>query len=143
MLVLRFKYRGRARMESPAQRHHRRQLRFPSAYCRSFWFCFATAPRETLATKSVANRGWRFLLGCLFFVIFTVSERREPQEVRSVQAADEGSLPTAAGARPVERGTSRHTSRETCLSRSATYNTLNHLRWVLEHTDTRETGCGS
>jgi hypothetical protein len=101
----------------------------------SVFFVLLSTALVNLATKSVATvAGVSFSV--VFFVIFTVSERanRKKYALSKQQMKDHFQLLQSEtvereplGIRPGN-----------VLVPVRDYNTLNHLRWVLEHTDTRE-----
>ena len=124
----------RARLEGSPERHHRRNR---NTHRPAFGLPRSTrdGPREP-GHKIRRYRRGSFLLGRLFRDLHGF-RTREPEKVRARQTANEGSLPVAA---------ERHRRSATLLGIRPgnvlvpvrDYNTLNHLRWVLEHTDTRE-----
>jgi amino acid transporter len=133
MLVLRFKYKGERGWKVPPN------LRIfgteiPLGLASVFLVLLATAVTN-LFTKSVATvAGVAF--SAAFFVIFSVSERvnlkkhalAEKQMKEHFQLLESDTVErTKLGIRP---GNVLVTVRD--------YNTLSHLRWALEHTDTRE-----
>jgi hypothetical protein len=133
MLVLRFKYKGeRGWRVPPNLRIFGTEL--PLGLASVFMVLLATAITN-LFTKSVATvAGVAF--SAAFFVIFSVSERvnlkkhalAEKQMKEHFQLLQSDTVErTGLGIRP---GNVLVTVRD--------YNTLSHLRWALEHTDTRE-----
>src|ERR1700675_617005 len=133
MLVLRFKYKGERGWKVPPNITIR-GTEIPIGLFSVMLVLLSTA-LVNLATKSVATlAGVSF--SAVFFVIFTVSEHvnrkkhalakehmKDHFQLLQRDTVDRGSL----GIRPGN-----------VLVPVRDYNTLNHLRWVLEHTDTRE-----
>jgi amino acid transporter len=133
MLVLRFKYKGIRGWKVPPNITIRGQ-ELPIGLVSVFLVLLATA-LVNLATKSVATvAGVSFSV--VFFVIFTVSEHanRKKYALAKQQMKDHFQLLQSD---TVERS-SLGIRRGNVLVPVRDYNTLNHLRWVLEHTDTRE-----
>ncbi len=133
MLVLRFKYKGVRGWKVPPNLTIA-GVEIPIGLFSVFLVLLATA-LINLATKSVATvAGVSFSI--VFFVIFTVSERanRQKYALAKQQMKDHFQLLQ-----------SETVGRETLGIRPGNvlvpvrdYNTLNHLRWVLDHTDPRE-----
>ena len=133
MLVLRFKYKGVRGWKVPPNVTIA-GMEVPIGLLSVFFVLLATA-LVNLATKSVATvAGVSFSV--VFFVIFTVSEHanRKKYALSKQQMKDHFQLLQSEtvereplGIRPGN-----------VLVPVRDYNTLNHLRWVLEHTDTRE-----
>src|SRR5450755_1786057 len=133
MLVLRFKYKGVRGWKVPPN-FTVAGIEIPIGLASVFFVLLATA-LVNLATKSVATvAGVSFSV--VFFVIFTVSEHanRKKYALAKEQMKDHFQLlqsetvgRDALGIRPGN-----------VLVPVRDYNTLNHLRWVLEHTDTKE-----
>jgi amino acid transporter len=133
MLVLRFKYKGVRGWKVPPNVTIG-GFEIPIGLLSVFLVLLATA-LVNLATKSVATvAGVSFSV--VFFVIFTVSERanRKKYALAKQQMKDHFQLLQ-----------SETVGRETLGIRPGSvlvpvrdYNTLNHLRWVLEHTDARD-----
>src|SRR5713226_5050584 len=133
MLVLRFKYKGERGWKVPPNITIR-GTEIPVGLF-SVMLVLISTDLINLATKSVATlAGVSF--SAIFFVIFTVSEHanrkkhalakehmKDHFQLLQRDTVDRGSL----GIRPGN-----------VLVPVRDYNTLNHLRWVLEHTDTRE-----
>jgi len=133
MLVLRFKYRGVRGWKVPPNVTIA-GMEIPIGLLSVFLVLLATA-LVNLATKSVATvAGVSFSV--VFFVIFTVSERvnRKKYALSKQQMKDHFQL---LQSETVERGP-LGIRPGNVLVPVRDYNTLNHLRWVLEHTDTRE-----
>jgi amino acid transporter len=133
MLVLRFKYKGVRGWKVPPNITIA-GTEIPIGLFSVFLVLLATA-LVNLATKSVATvAGVSFSV--VFFVIFTVSEHanRKKYALAKQQMKDHFQLLQSA---TVERD-SLGIRRGNVLVPVRDYNTLNHLRWVLEHTDTRE-----
>jgi amino acid transporter len=133
MLVLRFKYKGvRGWKVPPNLTIAGHEL--PIGLVSVFLVLLATA-LVNLATKSVATvAGVSFSV--VFFVIFTVSERanRKKYALAKAQMKDHFQLLQSD---TVERDT-LGIRPGNLLVPVRDYNTLNHLRWVLDHSDTRE-----
>ena len=133
MLVLRFKYKGVRGWKVPPNVTIA-GMEVPIGLLSVFFVLLSTA-LVNLATKSVATvAGVSFSV--VFFIIFTVSERanRKKYALSKQQMKDHFQLLQSEtvereplGIRPGN-----------VLVPVRDYNTLNHLRWVLEHTDTRE-----
>ena len=133
MLVLRFKYKGERGWKVPPNLTIG-GTEIPIGLFSVMLVLLSTA-LINLATKSVATlAGVSF--SAVFFVIFTISEHvnrkkhalakehmKDHFQLLQSDTVDRGSL----GIRPGN-----------VLVPVRDYNTLNHLRWVLEHTDTRE-----
>jgi amino acid transporter len=133
MLVLRFKYKGVRGWKVPPNITIAGQ-EIPIGLLSVFFVLLATA-LINLATKSMATMaGVSFSV--VFFVIFTVSERanRKKYALAKQQMKDHFQLLQSD---TVERD-SLGIRRGNVLVPVRDYNTLNHLRWVLEHTDTRD-----
>jgi amino acid transporter len=133
MLVLRFKYKGVRGWKVPPNITIA-GTEIPIGLFSVFLVLLATA-LVNLATKSVATvAGVSFSV--VFFVIFTVSEHanRKKYALAKQQMKDHFQLLQSD---TVERD-SLGIRRGNVLVPVRDYNTLNHLRWVLEHTDTRE-----
>jgi amino acid transporter len=133
MLVLRFKYKGVRGWKVPPNITIG-GTEIPIGLFSVFLVLLATA-LVNLATKSVATvAGVSFSV--VFFVIFTVSEHanRKKYALAKQQMKDHFQLLQSD---TVERD-SLGIRRGNVLVPVRDYNTLNHLRWVLEHTDTRE-----
>ena len=134
MLVLRFKYKGERGWKVPPNIYASRATRFRSGWLRSSWCCSRTAI-VNLFTKSIATIAGVAFAGA-FFLIFTVSEKptgastpwREQQMKEHFQLAAQRH--GGAGRLGMRPGNVLVTVRD--------YNTLNHLKWVLERTDTKE-----
>jgi amino acid transporter len=133
MLVLRFKYKGERGWKVPPNitiAGHE----IPIGLASVFLVLLSTAI-VNLATKSVATvAGVSFSV--VFFVIFTVSEHanRKKYALANAQMKDHFQLQQAES---VERDTVGIRAGNVLVP-VRDYNTLAHLRWVLEHTDTRE-----
>jgi amino acid transporter len=133
MLVLRFKYKGERGWKVPPNVTIG-GTEIPIGLLSVFLVLLSTA-LVNLATKSVATvAGISFSI--VFFVIFTVSEHanRKKYALSKQQMKDHFQLlqsdtvgRDSMGIRPGN-----------VLVPVRDYNTLNHLRWALEHTDTRE-----
>jgi amino acid transporter len=133
MLVLRFKYKGVRGWKVPPNIAVA-GVEIPIGLLSVFLVLLSTA-LVNLATKSVATvAGVSF--SAVFFVIFTVSERvnRKKHALAKEQMKDHFQLlqsdtvdRDSLGIRPGN-----------VLVPVRDYNTLNHLRWVLEHSETRE-----
>jgi hypothetical protein len=133
MLVLRFRYKGVRGWKVPPNLTIA-GIEIPIGLFSVFLVLLATA-LVNLATKSVATvAGVSFSV--VFFVIFTVSEHanRKKHALAKEQMKDHFQLlqsdtvdRDSLGIRPGN-----------VLVPVRDYNTLNHLRWVLEHSDTRE-----
>jgi amino acid transporter len=133
MLVLRFKYKGVRGWKVPPNVTIA-GIEIPIGLLSVFLVLLATA-LVNLATKSVATvAGVSFSV--VFFVIFTVSERvnRKKYALAKQQMKDHFQLLQSD---TVERS-SLGIRPNNVLVPVRDYNTLNHLRWVLEHTDARE-----
>jgi amino acid transporter len=133
MLVLRFKYKGVRGWKVPPNITIA-GYEIPIGLFSVFLVLLATA-LINLATKSVATvAGVSFSI--VFFVIFSVSERvnRKKHDLAKQQMKDHFQLLQSD---TVERGT-LGIRPGNILVPVRDYNTLTHLRWVLEHSDTRE-----
>jgi hypothetical protein len=133
MLVLRFKYKGERGWKVPPNVHIA-GTEIPIGLLSVFFVLLATA-LVNLATKSVATvAGVSFSV--VFFVIFTVSEHanRKKYALAKQQMKDHFQLLQSD---TVERS-SLGIRPGNVLVPVRDYNTLNHLRWVLDHTETRE-----
>ncbi len=133
MLVLRFKYKGVRGWKVPPNVTIA-GTEIPIGLLSVFFVLLATA-LVNLATKSVATvAGVSFSV--VFFVIFTVSEHtnRKKYALAKQQMKDHFQLLQSD---TVERD-SLGIKSGNVLVPVRDYNTLNHLRWVLEHTDTKE-----
>src|SRR5277367_4524519 len=133
MLVLRFKYKGVRGWKVPPNITIA-GTEIPIGLLSVFFVLLATA-LVNLATKSVATvAGVSFSV--VFFVIFTVSEHtnRKKYALAKQQMKDHFQLLQSD---TVERD-SLGIKSGNVLVPVRDYNTLNHLRWVLEHTDTKE-----
>jgi hypothetical protein len=133
MLVLRFKYKGVRGWKVPPNVTIA-GTEIPIGLLSVFLVLLATA-LVNLATKSVATvAGVSFSV--VFFVIFTVSERvnRKKYALAKEQMKDHFQLLQSD---TVERD-SLGIRPGNVLVPVRDYNTLHHLRWVLEHTDTKE-----
>jgi amino acid transporter len=133
MLVLRFKYKGVRGWKVPPNVTIA-GIEIPIGLLSVFLVLLATA-LVNLATKSVATvAGVSFSV--VFFVIFTVSERvnRKKYALAKEQMKDHFQLLQSD---TVERDT-LGIRPGNVLVPVRDYNTLTHLRWVLEHTDTKE-----
>src|SRR3984957_15808159 len=133
MLVLRFKYKGVRGWKVPPNITIG-GTEIPIGLFSVFLVLLATA-LVNLATKSVATVA-AVSFSVVFFVIFTVSEHanRKKYALAKQQMKDHFQLLQSD---TVERD-SLGIRRGNVLVPVRDYNTLNHLRWVLEHTDTRE-----
>jgi hypothetical protein len=133
MLVLRFKYKGERGWKVPPNiTIAGREI--PIGLASVFLVLLSTA-LVNLATKSVATvAGVSFSV--VFFVIFTASEHanRKKYALANAQMKDHFQLQQAES---VERDTVGIRAGNVLVP-VRDYNTLAHLRWVLEHTDTRE-----
>jgi hypothetical protein len=133
MLVLRFKYKGERGWKVPPNVTIA-GTEIPIGLLSVFFVLLSTA-LVNLATKSVATvAGVSFSV--VFFIIFTVSERanRKKYALAKQQMKDHFQLlqsdtvqRSTLGIRPGN-----------VLVPVRDYNTLNHLKWVLEHTNTRD-----
>jgi amino acid transporter len=133
MLVLRFKYKGVRGWKVPPNLTIA-GYELPIGLVSVFLVLLATA-LVNLATKSVATvAGVSFSV--VFFVIFTVSEHanRKKYALAKEQMKDHFQLLQSD---TVERG-SLGIRAGNVLVPVRDYNTLNHLRWVLEHINLRE-----
>src|SRR6202162_3545050 len=133
MLVLRFKYKGERGWKVPPNVTIA-GTEIPIGLLSVFFVLLAT-PLVTRATKSVATvAGVSFSV--VFFVIFTVSEHanRKKYALAKQQMKDHFQLLQSD---TVERS-SLGIRPGNVLVPVRDYNTLNHLRWVLDHTDTSE-----
>ena len=133
MLVLRFKYKGERGWKVPPNVHIA-GTEIPIGLLSVFLVLLATA-LVNLATKSVATvAGVSFSV--VFFVIFTVSERanRKKHALAKQQMKDHFQL---LQSETIGRET-LGIRRGNVLVPVRDYNTLNHLRWVLDHTDATE-----
>src|SRR3984957_443087 len=133
MLVLRFKYKGVRGWKVPPNITIA-GYEIPIGLFSVFLVLLATA-LINLATKSVATvAGVSFSI--VFFVIFSVSERvnRKKHDLAKQQMKDHFQLLQSD---TVERG-SLGIRAGNVLVPVRDYNTLNHLRWVLEHINLRE-----
>jgi hypothetical protein len=133
MLVLRFKYKGERGWKVPPNVRIA-GTEIPIGLLSVFFVLLATA-LVNLATKSVATvAGVSFSV--VFFIIFTVSEHanRKKYALAKQQMKDHFQLLQSD---TVERG-SMGIRAGNVLVPVRDYNTLNHLRWVLDRTDTRE-----
>ncbi len=133
MLVLRFKYKGERGWKVPPNLVIRGR-EIPVGLASVFLVLFSTSVAN-LFTKSVATVAG-LIFAAAFFVIFTVSERvnRRKFAAAAQQMKDHFQL--------LQRDT---VERESVGIRPGNivvpvrdYNTMNHLRWVLERTDTKE-----
>lgn len=133
MLVLRFKYKGERGWKVPPNisiAGHE----IPIGLASVFLVLLSTA-LINLATKSVATMaGVSFSV--VFFVIFTASEHanRKKYALAKAQMKDHFQLQQAES---VERETVGIRPGNVLVP-VRDYNTLTHLRWALQHTDTRE-----
>jgi hypothetical protein len=133
MLVLRFKYKGERGWKVPPNVTIA-GTEIPIGLLSVFFVLLSTA-LVNLATKSVATvAGVSFSV--VFFIIFTVSEHanRKKYALAKQQMKDHFQLlqsdtvqRSTLGIRPGN-----------VLVPVRDYNTLNHLKWVLEHTNTRD-----
>ncbi len=133
MLVLRFKYKGERGWKVPPNLTIA-GIEIPIGLIAVFFVLLATA-LVNLATKSIATvAGVSFSV--VFFVIFTISERvnRKKYALAKEQMKDHFQLLESD---TVERGSLGIRSGNVLVP-VRDYNTLNHLRWVLDHTDSRE-----
>jgi amino acid transporter len=133
MLVLRFKYKGVRGWKVPPNITIA-GTEIPIGLLSVFLVLLATA-LVNLATKSVATvAGVSFSV--VFFVIFTASEHanRKKYALAKAQMKDHFQLLQSD---TVERDT-LGIRRGNILVPVRDYNTLTHLRWVLEHSDIRE-----
>jgi hypothetical protein len=133
MLVLRFKYKGERGWKVPPNVRIA-GTEIPIGLLSVFFVLLATA-LVNLATKSVATvAGVSFSV--VFFVIFTVSEHanRKKYALAKQQMKDHFQLLQSD---TVDRGP-LGIRPGNVLVPVRDYNTLNHLRWVLDRTDTRE-----
>jgi amino acid transporter len=133
MLVLRFKYKGERGWKVPPNLTIA-GFEIPIGLLSVFFVLLATA-LVNLATKSVATvAGISFTV--VFFVIFTVSEHanRKKYALAKEQMKDHFQLLQSD---TVERETIGIRPGNVLVP-VRDYNTLNHLRWVLQHTDTHE-----
>ncbi len=133
MLVLRFKYKGERGWKVPPNVTIS-GIEIPIGLISVFLVLLSTA-LVNLATKSVATvAGVSFSV--VFFTIFTVSEHtnRKKHALAKEQMKDHFQLQQAES---VERETVGIRPGN-MLVPVRDYNTLNHLRWVLERTDTHE-----
>jgi amino acid transporter len=133
MLVLRFKYKGVRGWKVPPNLTIA-GYEIPIGLFSVFLVLLATA-LINLATKSVATvAGVSFSV--VFFVIFTVSERvnRKKYALAKQQMKDHFQLLQSD---TVERGT-LGIRPGNVLVPVRDYNTLTHLRWVLDHSETRD-----
>jgi hypothetical protein len=133
MLVLRFKYKGVRGWKVPPNITIA-GIEIPIGLLSVFFVLLATA-LVNLATKSVATvAGISFSV--VFFVIFTVSEHanRKKHALAKEQMKDHFQLLQSD---TVERETIGIRPGNVLVP-VRDYNTLNHLRWVLERTDTHE-----
>jgi amino acid transporter len=133
MLVLRFKYKGERGWKVPPNITIR-GVEIPIGLASVFLVLFSTAI-VNLFTKSVATIAGVIFTGVLF-VIFTASERVNRRKLQASGAQmkehfqlqqEETVQRESLGIRP---GNILVTVRD--------YNTLNHLKWVLERADTKE-----
>src|SRR6202140_5258341 len=133
MLVLRFKYKGERGWKVPPNVRIG-GTEIPIGLFSVMLVLLSTA-LINLATKSVATlAGVSF--SAVFFVIFTISEHvnRKKHALAKEHMTDHFQLLQRD---TVDRG-SLGIRPGNVLVPVRDYNTLNHLRWVLEHTDTRE-----
>jgi amino acid transporter len=133
MLVLRFKYKGVRGWKVPPNITIA-GIEIPIGLFSVFLVLLSTAI-VNLATKSIATEcGIAF--SAVFFVIFTVSEHanRKKYALAKEQMKDHFQLLQSD---TVERD-SLGIRAGNVLVPVRDYNTLHHLRWVLEHTDARE-----
>jgi amino acid transporter len=133
MLVLRFKYKGERGWKVPPNVRIA-GTEIPIGLLSVFFVLLATA-LVNLATKSVATvAGVSFSV--VFFVIFTVSEHanRKKYALAKQQMKDHFQLLQSD---TVER-TSLGIRQGNVLVPVRDYNTLNHLRWVLEQTNIKD-----
>jgi amino acid transporter len=133
MLVLRFKYKGVRGWKVPPNITIGK-TEIPIGLLSVFMVLLATA-LVNLATKSVATvAGVSFSV--VFFIIFTVSEHanRKKYALSKQQMKDHFQL---LQSETVGRATLGIRSGNVLVP-VRDYNTLNHLRWVLEHTDARD-----
>ena len=133
MLVLRFKYKGVRGWKVPPNVTIA-GTEIPIGLLSVFFVLLATA-LVNLATKSVATvAGVSFSV--VFFVIFTVSEHtnRKKYALAKQQMKDHFQLLQSDTVQRDLLGIRAGN----VLVPVRDYNTMNHLRWVLEHTDTRE-----
>ena len=133
MLVLRFKYKGVRGWKVPPNVTIA-GTEIPIGLLSVFFVLLATA-LVNLATKSVATvAGVSFSV--VFFVIFTVSEHtnRKKYALAKQQMKDHFQLLQSDTVQRDLLGIRAGN----VLVPVRDYNTMNHLRWVLEHTDTKE-----
>jgi hypothetical protein len=133
MLVLRFKYKGERGWKVPPNVTIA-GTEIPIGLLSVFFVLLSTA-LVNLATKSVATvAGVSFSV--VFFIIFTVSEHanRKKYALAKQQMKDHFQLLQSD---TVERST-LGIRPGNVLVPVRDYNTLNHLKWVLEHTNTRD-----
>ncbi|HLX86210.1 MAG TPA: APC family permease [Terriglobales bacterium] len=133
MLVLRFKYKGVRGWKVPPNITIG-GTEIPIGLLSVFLVLLSTA-LINLATKSVATvAGVSFSI--VFFVIFTASEHanRKKYALSKQQMKDHFQLLQSDTVERAPLGIRANN----LLVPVRDYNTLNHLRWVLEHTDTRE-----
>ncbi len=133
MLVLRYKHKGERGWKMPPNLTIAGR-EIPLGLVTVFFILLATASTNLL-TKSIATIAGLIFSGS-FFLIFTVSERINQRKL------------AASGAQMKEHFQLQHeetVSQETVGTRPGNilvtvrdYNTMNHLKWVLERTDTKE-----
>lgn len=133
MLVLRFKYHGERGWKVPPN-FRIRGIEIPVGLG-SVFFALLSIAVTNLFTKSVATKAG-FIFSIVFFVIFTVSEHinkrkfahaeaqmKEHFQLMQQETIDRDAVEVRAG---------------NVLVTVRDHNTLNHLRWALENTDTHE-----
>jgi len=133
MLVLRYRYKGERNWKVPPNLHLF-GVEIPIGLASVGMVLLSTAI-VNLFTKSVATESG-LIFSIIFFAIFTFSERvnRRKHADHAAQMTEQFQLQLAES---VERETVGIRAGN-ILVPVRDYNTLNHLKWVLERTDTRE-----
>ena len=133
MLVLRFKYHGERGWKVPPN-FHIAGREIPLGLASVFLVLFSTAV-VNLFTKSVATVAGVAFAGA-FFVIFTISEKANQRKHALAQAQMKEHFQLQQTDAVERAGMGIHPGNVLVTVRD--YNTLNHLKWVLERTDTKD-----
>ncbi len=133
MLVLRFKYHGERGWKVPPN-FHIAGREIPLGLASVFLVLFSTAV-VNLFTKSVATIAGVAFAGA-FFLIFTISEKANQRKHALAQAQMKEHFQLQQTDAVERAGMGIHPGNVLVTVRD--YNTLNHLKWVLERTDTKD-----
>jgi len=133
MLVLRFKYHGERGWKVPPN-FHIAGREIPLGLASVFLVLFSTAV-VNLFTKSVATVAGVAFAGA-FFLIFTISEKANQRKHALAQAQMKEHFQLQQTDAVERAGMGIHPGNVLVTVRD--YNTLNHLKWVLERTDTKD-----